>query len=1170
MKLCSVSLAGFKSFAGKFVLPLEGRRIGVVGPNGCGKSNLLDAIRWVMGESQASQLRQEIGADFLFNGSERRKKADWCSVEIKLSNDGTRDLGMWGSYPEISVKRQLERDGDNRYLINGQRVRRRDVVDLFAGTGAGARSYNVVEQEQITRIVRSEPQRIRAHLEEAAGVATYKDRRRETERKICMANDNLAMFGERIGEIERQISLLSRQTKLSVRARNLRAQAEAARKLALLLRIEALCEQCAGRKRQVAEAVRARAETGGRLQAGDERADGLRDKRRKSDAEQSAAQSGHYTALAEFERWRTVRREADEARERDRKGAAEANETVSRTEAAAAGLRAGAAQLAGEAGTMKERAEQEKRRHAAVAADLAAAAERAQGAQARLRKAESAISAAAAAEHAVRNAQEVCELRLADLAAVRQEAVRELEVLPAESSVDGGKLQRLREAAAAAAAAVRKSEAKIALQHNDVAVLREELIRQQAQLGGFLAERELLLKVNCGDKQDAQEWEKRRGLLEASRLTEISGLSAPGFERAVDAGLHRLAAGKMMNLDSLLDGDAEEPPEGRTYIDMQAPSVAGAAEEAATSVKGLELLAAKVVTSNGYTARIRRWLSGKYIAANLGVAIGSRRFLRSGEEIFTPDGVCVGSDFVHGPPRFDTGLEWDASMRGNDAKISAIRVEIGRTKKQAGNLAAALADEQENCAALQRAQHETDLSFAAQEQEDVRLRHETDFLRERRRRLAGVVDRTGRDSAKRMAELGEAGKELVAVVGRRESCDWELSMARDGVSGVSAAMEELRATAAEHQNAERSARQSALHCGQRIADMEQRIAEQVQLGDGAQRRLAEIGERLRAGKETSIDEHLAAAAAAEDRARQKLAQTCGLAESSAAAEIDAEQRNAQLRAALAEAADRLRVEEVELSASSAELGSLEQRLGELGGADERVARLREACPSAGEAAEHARKLEGRLEKIGPVNYGADEQLSVCAQALAEQQGQRQDLSIAMGSLEEAIRRIDKEMLERLKGVFARLNEKFAKLFRFLFDGGDAEIVMSGDSLLDSRLELRANPPGKRVTSIQSLSGGEKSMTALAFLFALNEMNPPPFCLLDEVDAMLDEDNTRRFCKLLDTVGERIQFVLVTHNKSVIETADTLVGVTQEEKGVSKIVTVDLDQAMAAAVAAGAA
>ena len=1159
MKLESLSLAGFKSFADRTVIRLDRGQIAVVGPNGCGKSNIVDALRWIMGETRASQLRQETSRDIIFAGASGRRPADWCSVELRLSNDGSRDLGMWTDVAEIVIKRQIERDGESQFFINGQRVRRRDVADLFAGTGAGARSYGVVEQEQVTQLVQSEPQRLRSHLEEAAGVAVYKSRRRETERRLEITAANMTRLGDQEAEISKQAEGLERQAKQAVRARELTEQHKGAQALEATLRLEAAQARAQAADEEV---VQARTQLEGERKMHEQarsREDAARREREQANRTHNAALGQQYKAAGDLELLRNRQREAAQARLRDENEIKAAEESCRLGEQAQQQLRTSIAELESSLADYGKTESSASRSVEQIGSEVASHQQRIADAKEELVGAEQQAAAAATRRNEALAAADVTRHRLSDLEAAAADAEKEMQALPAEREPDISAQESQAEKVARALANLQE-QAKLQQQlAQDLQAGREEMVRLESSAGSIEGQLQLLDKVSQRAAAKNSDWFERHAQQDAQRLAKVAQLEAAGLEKALDAVIGRQLEGFVVPSIEQAHG-SEDLPEGLSLVATARPPMIAAT----TSPPGTELLAAKVTAAAAWQPLIEVWLHDVYLAPNATAARTAAASLSPGQIVVTAAGEIWGCGYAHGLLHREAGMEWIAAIKKARRDLAAIEKQIKR-KQSEQEIAERKFHEQEK--KHERAEHKLlaeRKQFTELEDENRRRLQEAEFLTERRRRLLELIKRSNHDLQARRQELNAADAALKKVDAQSRAHEDQVHKLRDSLAKFSATIEKLRAEQSQHADAGRSASQSTGHARERLDDMRKRMQEHGAAIAAASNKAQQIKAGLVRHDPDSLAGQLSECERQAKQAQQQLDDANAANEKAAAAEKDAAEQVVRLRSRQEEANEKLHAREIEITELGVEVKSCAEQLAKLECDAEQIELLRARHSSVAAASEHAAKLARRIEGIGPINYAADAELAACRQRVAEIAEQRQDLQDATDELRAAIERIDQEMLTRLKDSFERINKRFAELFVVLFDGGEAELVMTGESLLDAGLQLRASPPGKKVSAIQSLSGGEKTLTALAFLFALNDLNPPPFCVLDEVDAALDDANTRRFCQLVGSMAARSQFIVITHNKIVIDSVDQLVGVTQEQKGVSKVISVQVEEAIRAA------
>ena len=1171
MRLNSIKLSGFKSFAEPTNFQLPGQLVGVVGPNGCGKSNIMDAVRWVLGESKASELRGESMQDVIFNGSGNRKPASRSSVELVFANEDGRAGGQWNRYAEIAVKRVLTRDGTSSYFINNQPVRRRDVQDVFLGTGLGPRAYAIIGQGTISRIIESKPEELRLFLEEAAGVSKYKERRRETESRLKDTRENLTRVEDILRELNSNLEKLEKQAEVAGQYRGLQTSGELKLHQLWFLKHRDSASEEERVKKAVAEAVNALEARTAELRHGEAELETIRQAHYAASDELHAHQGALAEAALEVSRLEERIRYVVEGRARVEQRLAElkaqnAQWDLRRTEAAHE-LEAIAEQIA----TSEEQAE-----------ILAAQAEEQAG-------------NLPAAEDAVRAAQNTSNEQRTKVAAVQQQ----IQVLAAESrNLDDQRrqfnarrdklgserqqlaapdvervadLQRQHEAADEAAGI---ADARLHELTDQVPVLdtdrraRQETVNtesaRQADLSARLdALRALQEKVQTEGK--LKPWLSRHGLESLQGLWTRLHVET-GWETALEAALReRMGALEVGRLDTVRAFASDAPPAKLAFYTAPQAAIANTHQ---TLPRLSDLLR---LGDAGLKALLNDWLEGVYTAATLDEALTQRAQLTHGEVIMTRDGHAVSAYAV--------------SFYAPDSE-------------QAGMLARA--QEIENLERQLRAQ-----VLLAEEARSALVRAEAAYT-EASQRLVSVR----RDAGEAQTRAHQLQVEWLRLSQLAEQTSTRRAQLDEELAEVDAQLEEL---------AERGATGEARfeELDMQLATTQERHAELDDAVIAAERRLAEAREQLRGLERQAQESQFAARSLAARRgelqrgietAQQQLA---GNAQSHASLQEELVRlTDASAQAGLQEALA-LRLErESALGAKRSEYDDLtlrlrradEQRLhheqslqplrdritklqleeqaAQLGGAqylDQLVAaQVDFEALSAGIVAGNVRLtgLQGEIDRInreinalGAVNLAALDELTASRERKTFLDAQNADLIEAMTTLEDAIHKIDLETRDLLASTFDQVNAHFGRMFPELFGGGNARLVMTGDEILDAGVQVMAQPPGKKNSTIHLLSGGEKALTAIALVFAIFQLNPAPFCLLDEVDAPLDDANTERYAKLVKHMAQGTQFLFISHNKIAMEMAEQLIGVTMQEQGVSRIVTVDMDAAVGLAEAA---
>ncbi len=1171
MRLNQIKLSGFKSFSDPTTFALPGQRVGVVGPNGCGKSNIMDAVRWVLGESKASELRGESMQDVIFNGSGQRKPAGRASVELVFDNSDARAGGPWNQFTEIAVKRVLTRDGTSSYYINNQPVRRRDVQDVFLGTGLGPRAYAIIGQGTISRIIESRPEELRLFLEEAAGVSKYKERRRETENRLKDTRENLTRVEDILRELNANLEKLEKQAEVAQQYRQLQEQGTLKQHQFWFLK----------HRDAAADEQRAHA--------------ALLDSTNALEAR--LAQLRHLEA--ELETVRQTHYAAGDALHQRQGELADAALEVSRLEERIRYVVEGRERAQSRLNELRAQNEQWATRQADADAQVASIAESMHAAdeQAELQAAQAEEQAGQlpALDDALRDAQQRSNQQRGEVAQLQQQ----IQVLAAESrSLDeqlrqaqqrgdrlGGeraqlalpepeRLQQLQQGSAALAEQHALADAQLHELGEQVQQLDEQR-RTQAQAAASEGSRQAELAARLEALRALQDKVQSSGRLKPwlakHGLDSLQGLWTqvhiePGWETALEAALReRLNALQVGRLETVRAFAADAPP---ARLAFYSPGAGARADTHRTLPRLSELLR---LNDAGLQALLDDWLEGVYTAPSLDDALAARGRLTHGEVIMSREGHAVSQHAVsfYAP---------DSEQAGMLARAQEIENLERQTRAQG-----LIADEARSASVRSEAAYtEASLRQASARREVAEAQTrahqaQVELLRLQQQAEAGQQRRSQLD-----AELGEIGAQLDALRERRslgearfEELDLQLADAQqrhsDFDDAVIAAQRRLDAAREQQRALERQAQEAAFQSRSllaRQAELQRAIAtarEQMATNDQA---AAAIAEEL-----AGLDD-----AAAQAGLQDALAARLQRERSLAAARSQYDELSAKLRSADEQ---RLTLERgLEPMREGLTKLQLEQQAAQLGGAQfmEQLQAAQVDLPLLAQGIEQdgvklwglqgeIDRLNRELAALGAVNLAALEELSAARERKTFLDAQNADLLEAMTTLEDAIKKIDLETRELLGQTFNQVNEHFGRMFPSLFGGGSARLVMTGDEILDSGVQVMAQPPGKKNSTIHLLSGGEKALTAIALVFAIFQLNPAPFCLLDEVDAPLDDANTERYCKLVTEMSQGTQFLFISHNKIAMEMAEQLVGVTMQEQGVSRIVAVDMEAALGMAEAA---
>ena len=1179
MRLKQVKLAGFKSFCDPTTFELPSQLVGIVGPNGCGKSNIIDATRWVLGESRATELRGESMQDVIFNGSLERKPSSRASVELVFDNSLGRIGGAWGGFAEISVKRVLTREGQSTYYINQQPVRRKDVHDIFLGTGLGPRAYAIIGQGTISRIIEAKPDELRVFFEEAAGVSKYKERRRETENRLADTRENLTRVEDILRELHGQISKLDAQAEVAGRYRAMEAERTQKQQwLWLIKRDDAQAEQQLLEK--TAESLDLEIEglqTG--LRSAENRMETLREAVHQANDEVSRCQAAYYEVNSEISTLESQIRMIAQNRNQAQARLKSLEEQIQSARA----LSEGGLQRRQEVEAQLEEAREQQ---ATAEMALAEAEEQLAACEDEERERREALESARQAAHTAQQALQVGRVErrsheeaLAQMQERRQRLQASLSQLGDDAS---DQLERL----ALELGAAQEEEARTAEQQQ---TLEARLAEVQAERGpaqealqaavtktttieARMAVLEQLQARMQGENQ-MRPWLEKHGLGEdTERIWQYIRIE-PGWETAVEAVLrervHALEAKSVQQVAAML----QEAPPGKVGLFLT-DLPAGAAPLPARPAGRLVPLASLVRCQDARLKPIMaEWLDGFFSAESTEAAFAGRGQLPPGGRFVVREGHAIG--------RFDVVL---FAMDSEGEGVLARQQELQNLEREL-RAQQLLGDEA-------RQQAERIDAMATQLAEQVRAARDASARAVRRvstatiehERLAQAV-RSREESRQRLSEeieelaLRQAGREeaLQALVDglaeaeeKAEVASEELAAAREAAEMLETTLSSRRDHARESELAVRESAYAVRSLEQEIENLRERIAradEQLAQADGNRERLLADLEGM---SDEALREQLEVMLERRMEAEQALSEARGLADerSGELRRLDEERLRAErgqeplrqrlIELRMKEQAARLTAEQMDeaLAEASADLAELKASLAAL-----------PQRPKPSWLQSEVSRLAQAVARLGPVNLAALDELTAAREREVFLNTQSTDLQEAMATLENAIRTIDQETRSLLQSTYDTVNAEFGRLFPMLFGGGEARLVLTGGEILDAGVQVFAQPPGKKNASIHLLSGGEKALTAIALVFGIFKLNPAPFCLLDEVDAPLDDANTERYAKMVSAMSEETQFIFISHNKIAMEMAHQLIGVTMQEKGVSRLVAVDLTSAVELAEAA---
>jgi chromosome segregation protein len=1162
MRLSRIKLVGFKSFVDPTGVHFPSNLTGVVGPNGCGKSNIIDAVRWVMGEISAKHLRGDSMSDVIFNGSGSRKPVGTASVELIFDNADGAIGGAYAGFSEVSLRRQVARDGTSTYFINGSRCRRKDITQLFLGTGLGSRSYAIIEQGMISRLIEARPDDLRAFLEEAAGISKYKERRRETENRIGHTRENLDRLNDLREEVEKQIRHLQRQAGVARRFREYKEQERRVHAELLALRLNDLDSDMSGK-----DALARARDTALQAAVAELRSVETQiEKARALHAERSDAlnevQGRYYQTGAEASRVEQSLHHARELRQRQKSDLAELEKSLAdsrvlldRDQQQVDELTTGLAAAEPELVSARER---ERESYEALQE-----AERAmQGWRERWESFSGAVSEAGRRTLVERTRLEQLELRLSRLLAQRDRLRQD------RAPLAGGNLAamladleatevaaRERHAAAQAALAGTTDELSAAReQEQQLARSLEDARHALQEQRGRLLSLEALQRAALGQAQGRiVEWLASQRLDDRPRLAQRLEVEH-GWERAVETVLGSyLEAVVVDGLDAVSALVGDFPGGAVTFL-------AGGGDVPRAARSGD--LAGKVRSPDA----ARPLLTGVFAAQTLAEALSRRATLGAGESIVTRDGLWIGPNWL----RVSRDVDAHAGVIEREHELRELRTAVGQVEKEVEATREACDGARARLRELEQRRDARHAAANESHRENASVQGQLQALRARAQQASEQLSRIDAEQAEAAAaiasdeqETREARRLLEAGLAEMQQLDDRRRPLEQERQQLAAALEAARARA---QADVATAQQVAIRVESQRSTLASirtsldRVSSQVQQ---FATRKSDIATQLASADEPieQFEQQLATLLESRLAIEKELSGARRSVEETDSAIREQQQQRMTSEAAVAAAREAL--EQVRMHAQEARVRR-ESLLEQFSATRLELAEVRAQLPAdAGVESWEQRlgELGEKIERLGAVNLASIDELKEQSERKEYLDRQFADLTEALATLDEAIRKIDRETRSRFRDTFDRVNAGLREKFPRLFGGGSAYLELVGEDALSAGVAVMARPPGKRNVTISQLSGGEKALTAVALVFAIFELNPAPFCLLDEVDAPLDDQNVGRFCDIVRDMSTRVQFIFITHNKSTMELAQQLIGVTMHEPGVSRLVAVDVDEAV---------
>lgn len=1169
MRLTHLKLAGFKSFVDPTTLHIHGQRVGVVGPNGCGKSNVMESVRWVLGESSAKEMRADAMDAVIFNGSGNRKPISRASVELIFDNSLGGASGEWSQYAEISVKRVIERDKGSTYYINNTAVRRRDVADLFLGTGLGGRAYAIIGQNTISRIVEAKPEEMRVFLEEAAGISKYKERRRETELRLRDTHENLTRVEDILRELDKQILRLQSQAVVAAEYHRLQERLNLTKGHIWLLKKQEASAQWEKAGRTVEKLVNELEAQMASLRSSERELETIKQQHISATEAVNHAQAAYYEANASVSNLENQVKNTADARERmqqqlqqllgqlEKNATQHANVQDSLLEASSNLQAANADHTATETllQNARESLDASTKEYQTALAAFNNSHTSWLNAEQKIRLEQAEIGHIArsindTAEHLKRLQQSLSTLQMPSQEALTE---KQNQLLALETEMKSAETQ-------VTATQARESEIQGLLK-----TAREQVHEQQRHLHVAEAEISSLSKIqqsmrNANNEGVLATWLKNAGLNSHARIWQLVGIQS-GWETSLEALLgNRLNA--LVN-DTLPNA---RPPAALSFAISSVPDIEpGNAEFKVPDISATLMPMLSIITrmDASCAAALHDWLNGVYLLTDDMDAAQAVQQLRQGEclvnrsgDVYTRNSVTYfgAQTLLHG-------------VLERQARLEALQQQLPQLQQA---LTAANQHLQSFETTLQQLRSE-------QHAEQQRLKNMTQQLHQ----LNLSLQQLKQQQASALLRKNQLETDCQLVEQKLAKLQSEKSLKETQVSDIAMQLARLQTEKTKHE-IEKQRTELALNTARNQLQLQERayqekifniklIENNIKdlnakldfLGEeksSLEMRCNEVNTTLEATKMEALKANLEAALnVRQQRESALIAARNAMAECQEAL-MQQERIRLQNEQMLHPLRDKLEASRLSEQEARLHFEQCQAELAAFSMAESALAEQLEDGVRISQLESRKIKLEADIEALGAINLAAIEELKSEQTRKQYLDSQCKDLTDASNTLEDAIRKIDSETRSRLQATFDEANLHFNELFTTLFGGGQARLVMLGDEILDTGMQVFAQPPGKKNSTIHLLSGGEKALTALALVFALFRLNPAPFCLMDEVDAPLDDSNTERFCAMVKKMSERTQFLYVSHNKITMEMAQQLIGVTMQESGVSRIVDVDMETA----------
>ncbi len=1169
MYLKSIKLVGFKSFVDATVIPVKSHMSAIVGPNGCGKSNVIDAIRWVIGETSAKQLRGQSMSDVIFNGTTARKPVGKAAVELVFDNSEGRIGGEYAQYAEISVRREVERDGQSAYFLNGTHCRRRDILDVFLGTGLGPRSYAIIEQGMVSRLIEAKPEDLRVFVEEASGISKYKERRRETENRIKRTNENLDRLNDLREELTKQQRHLKRQANAAERYQEYKAEEQLLHAQVKALQWQAFNEQCRSHDESINTFTLEHEEQVANLRGVETEIEKGRLWQSELTEKQNEVQKRYYGLGAEVAR---IEQQIKHTQEQTSRWQAELNEAESLHQ-----------EISDNSAEQQEQISELTYEIEQLTPKTDNVTEVVRLAEANLQEAEEAMQQwqfnwdqwqsqsaqtnqqAEVSKTKVENYRhQLSRLvqRITDLQS--RVAMHDIQGLVAEAAPLAERVDLLTAQIDTITEKLESTRANINQQRQSNSDLNQNLKTERKALQSIEARHaalDALQQSALGVNDDhTKAWLSERELQSRPRLGKELRVNA-GWELAVETVLSGY-------FDAVCVDDVDQFIDHVTGINQgRLTLVDGGRHDHHTNTSDAKTLLSQVQTDWPVT----NWLQNIYIADDLAAAKALRADLADTASVITRDGIWLGRNWV----RIAKPSDGENGILSREQELETLAEELANLRRKIAGFESDLQNGEQRLAQLEmdRDQQHSEYQNLTKQLTEARsayTAHQSrlDELQQQQQRLQSELQ----DCQQQQAQIED---ELMQLQTQQQQAEQSLAGLSDQKEALLAERDQRRQQLDQARAHAQAEKQRADELSIRITSSENQLNVLKRTVSHAERQLNQLAERREAlsANLTETDgplEQLNRQLQAQLEQRAVIEKELHTVENEFASHSQElkqlESRRNELTALTAELQTKIQELRMERQTVTVRQTTIKEQLEESGLQLETVLQELPAEAAISEWEANADKITQKITRLGPINLAAIDEYKSVTERKEYLDKQHDDLAEALSVLDSAIRKIDRETRSKFKDTFERINENFQKIFPRVFGGGKAYLELEEEDLLTAGVTVRAQPPGKRNVTIHMLSGGEKALTAISLVFAMFQINPAPFCILDEVDAPLDDLNVSRYCALVKEMAKETQFIVISHNKVTIEMADHLMGVTMQEAGVSRLVAVDMEEAIAMAEA----